>query len=154
MEYCNYTWDRMIVDTSWLTNKIKSSNIEYGLVLGLTRGGLIPAVVLSHRIGVPMETVQWSFRDTDKQNSWALNGILNFADPSKRILVVDDICDSGKTLVSLFEYMNRCYYYFAGFDSAVLINNTSQPFKPTYCPTIIDRNHDKRWITFPWENKP
>ena len=46
---------------------------------GLSRGGLIPAVILSHITGIPMINSPLSF------GKW-------------QVLIVDDICDSGETL--------------------------------------------------------
>jgi hypoxanthine phosphoribosyltransferase len=60
-----------------LAFNIKKSGIEISAIKGLQRGGLIPAVMLSHSLGIPM---------TD-------NKIV-----SSNVLIVDDICDTGNTL--------------------------------------------------------
>jgi hypoxanthine phosphoribosyltransferase len=52
---------------------------------GLSRGGLIPAVMLSHITGIP-------FRKSPA-----------FCEPGE-VLVVDDICDSGETLQTYKDY--------------------------------------------------
>ena len=54
---------------------IKNSRIKLTGIYGIPRGGLIPAVMLSHRLGLPM------VRTLDSD-----------------ILIVDDICDTGNTL--------------------------------------------------------
>ena len=48
-------------------------------IYGLPRGGLIPAVMLSHQLGIPMAK----------------------GDIGPDTLIVDDICDSGETLDKL-----------------------------------------------------
>jgi len=58
--------------------KILNSNIKVTNILGIPRGGLIPAVLLSHQLNVPLL----------KQGE----------PPSNTTLVIDDICDSGNTL--------------------------------------------------------
>jgi len=60
-----------------LAINIKKSGIEISAIKGLQRGGLIPAVMLSHSLGISM---------TEKEIV------------SSSILIVDDICDTGSTL--------------------------------------------------------
>jgi hypoxanthine phosphoribosyltransferase len=69
------SWDDTsdLIDT--LCKKIITKQPNIDSVFGLKRGGLIPAVMVSHRLGLP-----WS--DVMLPNT----------------LVVDDICDSGVTL--------------------------------------------------------
>jgi len=65
--------------------QIAQSDIHVEYIFGLQRGGLIPAVMLSHRLSIPMT------QDPTKQN----------------VLVVDDICDSGETFKEFYiEYPN------------------------------------------------
>jgi hypoxanthine phosphoribosyltransferase len=63
-----------------LAQQITKSNYQFEHIFGLQRGGLIPAVLLSHKLGIPMT------QDPNKQNT----------------LIVDDICDSGLTFHELF----------------------------------------------------
>lgn len=154
MEYCNYSWDATRTGVSWLNARIVESKIDYKLVIGLSRGGLIPAVMLSHSLDIPFKALEWSFRDSNVQNEASLVHIMNWYDPTKKILIVDDICDSGQTLTSLLAFLNKRFYNYAGFDTAVLINNVAQPLKPTYNAKLIDRSHDKRWVNFCWEKAP
>lgn len=58
-----------------LCDKISHSQLQIKSVTGLERGGLIPAVMISHRLNIPYV---YSIHPTT--------------------LVVDDICDSGETL--------------------------------------------------------
>ena len=71
-----------------LCQKIKSS--KYPLIIesitGLPRGGLIPAVMVSHKLGIPFI------------NSNELDPITWWKKKNNSILVIDDICDSGETL--------------------------------------------------------
>lgn len=74
----NYlTWDDIDSLTDNLVEQIKRSpwvdDIHY--ICGIQRGGLIPAVILSHKLSLPMIQI-----------------------PNNNTLLVDDICDSGETL--------------------------------------------------------
>jgi xanthine phosphoribosyltransferase len=94
-------------------------------IVGLTRGGLIPAVMISHYLNVPMYSLGVSLRDNDMEpesNLWMAEdalgpnsrerfvenpvdvaGILEAASDLlengtyKEILIVDDINDTGST---------------------------------------------------------
>ena len=70
--------------------KFQHSNIEY--IHGLARGGLIPAVMLSHKLKIPY-----------------VDSIVNL-NPSE-VLVVDDIADSGKTLKKWSDYRTAVLHY-------------------------------------------
>jgi len=59
---------------------ISTIDFEVTSVMGLARGGLIPAVILSHRLNVPLVSV-----------------------PLEDTLIVDDICDSGNTFLEIYK---------------------------------------------------
>jgi hypoxanthine phosphoribosyltransferase len=153
MKNYNYSWNEMRVGVNFLDAKVRDSGEDYSLIIALERGGLVPGVMLSHSLGIPMRAVQWSLRDGNIQNEQMLISILNWVDSARKILIVDDICDSGETLKSILAFINQRYYWFKGIDTAVLINNSAQDFVPTYTTKIIDRTHDSRWVIFPWETK-
>lgn len=69
------SWDDVNQLVDKLCAQITKSEIPVKSVLGLKRGGLIPAVMVSHKLGLPWSDVM--LPDT---------------------LVIDDICDSGVTL--------------------------------------------------------
>ena len=82
----NYiSWNDIDALIDNLVYQIKKSKQEYTSIYGISRGGLIPAVLLSHRLNLPV---------IDKITTY-----------DRTILVVDDIADSGKTL-SQFMYHN------------------------------------------------
>jgi hypoxanthine phosphoribosyltransferase len=70
-------------------------------IVGLTRGGLQAAVMLSHYLDVPMHTLNVSLRDSDtgpESNLWMAEDAFGHNKPPMNILIVDDINDSGATL--------------------------------------------------------
>ena len=50
MSYIIYTHDDFIRDIECLVNKLKDSKFKPDIIVGLVRGGAIPAVYLSHRL--------------------------------------------------------------------------------------------------------
>jgi hypoxanthine phosphoribosyltransferase len=69
------SWDDINILVEDLCNTIKTSGAEIKSIAGIQRGGLIPAVMISHKLNIPF--VSRINKDT---------------------LVVDDICDTGETL--------------------------------------------------------
>ena len=80
MEKFYVTWEEIEELVDLLCSQIIKSGIQIEYIYGLQRGGLIPAVLLSHKLGIPMT-----------QNPNLPN-----------LLVVDDICDSGETFHEFF----------------------------------------------------
>ena len=94
-----------------LARQITKSGWKPDYVVGLTRGGLLPAVMLSHWFGVPCETLKVSLRDDggeSETNCWMADDAYGYTVPGasigetvdarKNILIVDDINDSGATI--------------------------------------------------------
>ena len=71
-----------------IAHRIKASDIEINTITGLARGGLIPAVMLSHKLNIPFH--------------------MSVSSASGNVLIVDDICDSGETL-KRFSYGDSFY---------------------------------------------
>ena len=122
------SWDEFNDNVEKLVSKIK--DVDY--IVGIPRGGLILAVTLSHKLDLKHMTVDHLEKLED----------LNFLNyDRKKILIVDDISDSGQTLK---------YYKKAGYTTATLDVRSTTITKPDYYVNWID-NAD--WIVYPWEKK-
>jgi hypothetical protein len=139
-----YSFTDLIADVDYLKGVIDESKYMPDVVVGLARGGLIPAVMLSHKLGLPMCSVKWSTRD--HIGTQPLEKLKQYRD----ILIVDDICDSGKTLTSLVDNL-RHFAPITKVKTCTLHYNTSQSFKVDYFVNTIDRTKDDRWIIYQWE---
>ena len=107
-----------------LVASINSSEIKLDAVGGLPRGGLIPAVLLSHRLSIPFVSQA------------------NIASITGNILIVDDICDSGKTL-KRFKFEDNVY-------TATLHYKTIAEYEPHFWWRLASENE---WICYPWERE-
>lgn len=117
------------------------------MVVGIARGGLLPAVMMSHLLEVPLEAVSVQLRDAYKLDVEKLKSLADCEDV--KILVVEDINDSGSTLQHISKYLGHSDTRYA-----VLVNNVISTFQWVhYKGTEIDRAIYKDWITFPWESK-
>ena len=140
MKTIKYPYNEYKKDLNTLVKQIQKKNIKYDFVLGVERGGLIPAVHLSHRLGLPLKTLSWSSQLKDgSMLTW-------FILRNKKILLVDDIVDSGKTFLEIFgKYWDM--------DTAVLIYNNinESKIKPDYYGRMINRIDTPEWFDFWWE---
>lgn len=98
-------------EMSGLVNKIARdisvSGWKPDYIVGLTRGGLIPAVMLSHYLNVPMWTLNVSLRDGagGESNTWMAEDALG-TEPAIEIADEDDVgavLDAASTLLEMPE---------------------------------------------------
>lgn len=120
-------WEDLERDIDKIVSQVK----EVDYVVGIPRGGLIIAVMISHRLGIKHMTVD----HLEKLEEF------NLDIDKKRILIVDDISDSGQTLKR---------YKKEGYTTATLDVRNSTVTVPDFYSNWIE-NAD--WIVYPWERK-
>ena len=118
--------------------------------------------MMSHYFEVPMHTLEIKLRDhttTPESNKWMPQDALD----GKKILVVDDINDTGDTLAWIKEDWNNSSKFYEKGKSpeinwesnvrfAVLIENEPSKFgEVDYVSKFINKNENPQWIVFPWE---
>jgi hypoxanthine phosphoribosyltransferase len=166
---------------AWLHNIIRAMNADSwrpDYIVGLTRGGLVPATMLSHYLNVPMHTLKVSLRDSDadyqESNLWMAEDAFGYVPKdetiladfdyhlcAKKILIVDDINDSGATLTWIRrDWQDSCLPDHERWESvwgnnvrtAVMINNDASDFKDVdYTGLNINKLEEPIWCVFPWE---
>ena len=107
------SWDDINILVEDLCQTIASSGVQIKSITGIQRGGLIPAVMISHKLHIPF--VSRINKDT---------------------LVVDDICDTGGTLLGIVTPF-----------TAVLHHKPTAKFEPTFFAEEVG----DEWIVYPWE---
>jgi hypoxanthine phosphoribosyltransferase len=161
MKKIYYTWSDVESQTQEILRQIALSDWRPDYVVGLTRGGLAPANLVSQYLEVPMECLKVSLRDDGgepEHNLWMAEDAYN----GKNILVVDDINDSGATLdwikadwedfhPSKREPWATIWNNTVRF--AVLVNNEASKYKRIdYSCIDINKVEEPSWIVFPWED--
>lgn len=142
-----YSWQDFDDDIFVLTNYIHANQWLPDYIVGVKRGGLIPAIKLSHIFNKPLIMMSCQLRD-NKDNEVRLYEV-ELLPKGKNVLIVDDICDSGITLQKIVYQLFM--EGFSNIKTCSLIYNFSQDFRIDYCAREIDRFQDDRWIIFPWE---
>ena len=143
------SWQDIDKLTKTLLRKIGKT--KYDCILGITRGGLIPAVKISHALNIPLQPVNYQTRDFKEMRYESMginlmNEMLN--DPPKKYLAIDDINDSGVTINALStEFVN----WNMNVEWAVLHDNKPSEARVKYFAKKIDKSKDPAWIVYPWE---
>ena len=147
-------------------------------IVGLTRGGLVPALKISHYLGIPMETLKVSLRDggESESNCWMAEDAYGYipssaiprpkgeatTDPSlrKNILIVDDINDTGATLQWIKDdWASGCLPNDPEWEKIwnqnvrfmTIVDNDASPVEVNYSAVSINKAEEDVWICFPWE---
>lgn len=132
------------------------------VIVGLTRGGLLPATLLSQYLEVPMTSLDVSLRDNaaieNQSCLWLAEDALS---PDKNILIVDDINDSGATLEWIIkDWQSSCRPASPEWNNvwghnvrfAVIVDNESSNYlECSYTGLNINKMEKDVWVVFPWE---
>lgn len=140
-----------IVNTGWIPD----------LIVAIARGGLLPAGAISYAMGVKLigtmnvefytdvhETLPEPLLLPPLMDVSALEG--------KKVLVVDDVADSGKTLQMVMQLINEKGLSLDGGETvkvdakcAVIYHKPRSVILPDFAWKTTDK-----WINFPWSDKP
>ena len=149
---------QMSIDDNWRPDYI----------VGITRGGLIPATLLSQYTGIKMHTLNVSLRDNQESESnlWMADDAFGFnaeniGDPCcKNILIVDDINDEGNTIAWIKQdWQSSCLPNDARWEHvwgqnvriATLTNNLASKEDVDYSVWEVNKAEEDCWLVFPWE---
>jgi hypoxanthine phosphoribosyltransferase len=163
MKKVYYTWQDVESQTQEILRQLHTDAWRPDYVVGLTRGGLMPANLISQYLECAMECLKVSLRDDASQpesNLWMAED----AYEGKHILIVDDINDSGATLNWIQQdWMSSCFpnnqdrwtqVWGNNVRVAVLVDNESSKSKLNISYSAVDLNKadEDVWIVFPWED--
>ena len=119
-------------------------------LIGIGRGGLVPAVYLSHATGLPTLSCDLSAHVKDFGED-VLVRLAAHTHAGERLLFVDDINDSGRTIALLRAMLVQAGAVDGTTRFATLLDNASSHSRIDYAARTIDRRVTKDWFVFPWE---
>ena len=161
----NYSYSMMARAIHGICSNVEASKIKFDYIVGLSRGGLVPAVRLSHCLNLDLVPLRWSLRDHKARDVRILSNILSDLTEGKKILMVDDLIDSGESIDVMLHQMARIrgQLQFNLFDKtwennldiAVLLFNTDQKKvrRPRFAYENFSIKERPEWINFWWEAK-
>ena len=159
-----------------ILRQMSADNWRPDYIVGITRGGLVPAVLMSHYTGIRMETIDVRLRDSEnspehalwmaadafgyEQNDYYDPAMGHFKKDPPNILLLDDINDTGATFQWIKDdwqahclpsdpQWKKVWHHNVRFAS--IVNNIASPFEVDYTSIEINKAEDDTWVVFPYE---
>ena len=139
------SWDEVCSLAFDLSEKVRSA-FSPDVVVGIARGGLVPARLLVDLLGVStMLTVGVAFyKDIARREKQPrITQALPFHIAGRHLLVVDDVVDTGKSLELIVGELKKAQHEVR---TATLYRKPWAEFNPDFYSKETDA-----WIIFPWE---
>lgn len=149
--FATITHEEFLADIALLASRIREDGWTPDFLIGIGRGGLVPGVYLSHALDVRMLSIDYSSKIYGFGEQLLAEVALRSA-AGDRILLVDDINDSGNTIGILREAIEAAGGDLSNVRVAVIINNSNSLETVDYVARMVDRRADKNWFVFPWES--
>ena len=145
MEVLKFSFDEINVMSRVLGSRAKEGNFTH--ILGIGRGGLIPGTIISYELDLPLLTCNVSSYIGKEKNEIKVNHDikLNQFTKDSKLLVVDDICDTGETVKWL---SNRLTLADIEHCRACIFTKLKHRDYLNYYASVVP---DDKWIVFPWE---
>ena len=144
------TWSDVDAWAERVAERVRERSAVPATIVGLTRGGWVPARLLADRLGVQrlvsLRAQHWGVTATPSGAAELTEG-LSGPVAGHTVLVVDDITDTGESLTLAVAHVRA-----AGpsrVESATFLHITHSKFEPTYYAEEIPRDAWV-WVVFPW----
>jgi hypoxanthine phosphoribosyltransferase len=137
---------------------LQKDNRKITAVVGIVRGGLTPAVMLSHYYDCPLYILDYSLRDRNDAQEFTPNDgqVLSKAmittEKGGHVLVVDDINDSGDTLTAIKNFITDERMALDNWLYATMLEKCTSRFDCDYYGELLMDEKCNDWIVFPWED--
>ena len=175
-----YSWQDIEKMCVQIVTQMYADNWRPDYIVGITRGGNVPATILSNMLGIRCEALKVSLRDDEtgpESNCWMSEDAFGYVPQEeqatlkcrwdlgkrKNILIVDDINDTGAT----FNWIKQDWEagclpqednaWKAVWENnvrfATLTNNEASDFYDVhYTSHEINKAEQDVWLVYPWEN--
>jgi hypothetical protein len=143
------SWNQVYSMLLSLADKIRKNKFKPDVIVGVSRGGWPPARVLSDLLGNPnLANVRAEFyvgiAETEREP--ALTQPVSVPVAGKKVLLVDEVADTGKSLKLVKEHLVK--------KKASEVKVATVYYKPWSIvkPDYYEKE-TRRWVVFPWERK-
>ncbi len=140
------SWDQFHRDARALAWRLAGVNGKWKAIVCITRGGLVPAAIISRELGIRLiETVcVASYHDYTEQGELRILKEITptlLTEGGKDVLIVDDLTDTGKTASIVRAMMPSAHF------ATVYAKPKGRPLVDTF---VTEVSQDT-WIYFPWD---
>lgn len=141
------SWDDVQALSERLADKVKQSGFKPDLIVAVSRGGFDPARILCDQLGIrrlASVQVEYYMGVEQKRGEPQVVYPLNADVKGMKVLVVDDVSDTGTSLKTALEHVAA-----RGASEIRVATLHIKPwtaFKPDYHTDEVDK-----WIVYPWE---
>lgn len=164
MKLITYNWDKVNRAVQDIAMGMYKDNWRPDYIVGVTRGGLVPAVMLSHMTGIPMHTlcVQLAtegLEENTESNCWMAEDAYGYNNKQKNILIIDDINRGGDALAWIMnDWKSNCLpndtitweeTWHGNVRFASLLSDPNSIVETDYYSAELPE--EETWVEFPWE---
>jgi hypoxanthine phosphoribosyltransferase len=147
IEQLRMTWDELGTGSKALAEQVAADGFRPDFILGISRGGLLVAGALAYALGVKntftMSVEFYTGIDERLDMPMILPPVPHLVDlHESRVLVADDVADTGQTLVLVKEFLE------GKVDEVKIACLYEKPRSIVHCDYVWERTD--RWIVFPW----
>lgn len=142
------SWNYVYRLASRLALCIQESGFQPEVIVAIARGGYVPARILCDFLNVYILTsirVVHYASGARKKASARVTDSLCTEITGKRILIVDDVSDTGDTYEAALEHLAN--FQPATMKTAVLLHKTTASYQPDYIARKVIK---WRWMIYPW----
>ena len=139
------TWAEYGDLSAELVERVRRKAQPFDLVIGIARGGIPLAMVLSDELGVGIDIINVkSYGGIAKREEPKIVSTVTEEVKGKSVLVVDDLVDEGATMQTVLNHFRKDGV--GVLKTAVLFKKPWSKFDPDFCLETLDD-----WVVFPWE---
>jgi len=137
-----------------ILSQIQETESKYDCIIGIGRGGLIPAVMLGYKLDLKVYNLGISsYKGKTQTSSFTVYQDFHFDDLSKgsKVLIVDDICDSGNTINFIKQKVRRATSIIhdgVECDYAALLTREKTQDLVDFTGAVIEGDE---WVVFGWD---
>lgn len=141
------SWDYLHNSCKIIAKKIKDDKFKPDVVVALSRGGFVPArsicdmLIIKDLVSIKVD--HWGIT-ANMDGKAKIRYPLNVSLDDKKVLIVDDITDSGESMIVSKEFVKTLNPF--EIKTATALHIKTSKFKPDYYGEEIDQ----KWVIFPW----